>query len=148
MSRERGEERECKHEARARGARMGWGGRKWLRGTHRPVAVGRKGSSKPFRRYLPFLTCLKECARAPEWEMLVLWEVRGRRRGSTRLPAVKGPTTAGRHLASHWSLISAGGEEERSVSFSEPQKYYTSPFIILSMPPPSVVSLHSSIMLV
>lgn len=75
----------------------------------------------------------------------------------SRLPAVKGPTTAGRHLASHGWLISAGGEEEeeeddaeeeRGVSFSEPQKYYTSPFIILSMPPPSVVSLHSSVMFV
>lgn len=110
MSGERGEERERKHEARARGALRGGGA--WLRGTHRPVAVGWKGSSKPFRHYLPFLTCLKECVRAPEWDIPVLWEVRGRRWGSTRHPAVEGPTAACRHLASHWSLISAGGEEE------------------------------------
>lgn len=133
MSGERGEERERKHEARARGALRGVGGwGRWLRGTHRLVAVGWKGSSKPFRHYLPFLTCLKECVRAPEWDIPVLWEVRGRRWGSTRHPAVDGPTAARRHLASHWSLISAGGEEERGVRFSEPQKYYTSPFIALS----------------
>lgn len=148
MSRERGRRERVQARGKSEGG-TGWGGGGgWLRGTHRPVAVGRKGSFKPFRRYLPFLTCLKECVRAPEWDMLVLWEVRGRRRGSARRPAVNGPTTAGRHLASHWSLMSAGGEEERGVSFSEPQKYYTSPFIILSMPPPSVVSLHSSTMLV
>lgn len=128
---ERGGRRESASTRQERGGHGGWW-RKWLQGTHRPVAVGRKGSSKPFRHYLPFLTCLKECVRAPEWDMPVLREVRGRRWGSPHHPAVEGPTAAFRHLASHWSLISAGGEEERGVSFSKPQKYYTSPFIVLS----------------
>lgn len=79
----------------------------------------------------------------------------GPRRGQWKTPRLHSPTCRERahhrHLTSHWSLLSAGGEEERGVSFSEPQKYYTFPFIILSnflsVPPPFVVSLHS-IMLV
>lgn len=57
-------------EERERGSmRQEWGAQegereKWLRETHRPVAVGWKGSSKPFRHYLLFFTCQKECVRA------------------------------------------------------------------------------------
>lgn len=141
---------ECKHEARARGARGGRAGG----GNDCEELIARSlwGGIKTLPPLSPLPHLFKRVRESPRVKHA--GPLRGQSktpRLHSRLPAVKGPTTAGRHLASHGWLISAGEEEEeeeQGVSFSEPQKYYTPPFIILSMPPPSVVSLHSSIMLV